>query len=339
MQYLLGHSVSSHERLTCLIVAPGGDARLLVPALERAGWNGSPAENLGLAITTWADGDDCYAAAARLLPRGARTLAVDPHMPVAHALHLQEAVPGSRLSLAVGMLGDLRASKSAAEVTALREVGAAIDRVHQRIGEWLRPGRTENEVAADIAAAIVAEGHARADFVIVGSGPHGASPHHEASDRVIGAGELVVIDIGGPAASGYHSDCTRTYLTPGDADTEALAVYEIVRRAQSSAVAAVRPGVTCEEIDAVARQIIVEAGYGDYFITRTGHGIGLEVHEEPYIVRGNTRKLEPGMAFSVEPGIYLSGRFGVRIEDIVVVTESGVERCNRTSTDLVVVGS
>lgn len=339
MRYFLGGSVASHERLTALIVPAQGAPRMLVPLLERPGWSGSPAEDLGLAFSTWADGEDPYARAVAVFPADARVLAVDYHMPAVHALGLQAALPGSELRLAGETIAELRMRKSAGEVEALQAVGAAIDRVHRRIGEWLRPGRTENEVAADIAAAIVEEGHERADFVIVGSGPNGASPHHEASDRVIGAGELVVIDIGGPAPSGYNSDCTRTYVTNGgDVDPEAREVYEVVRAAQAAGVAAARPGVTAESVDAASRQVIEDAGYGEYFITRTGHGIGLEVHEHPYLVAGNAQVLEPGMAFSVEPGIYLPGRFGVRIEDIVVVTESGSLLCNTAPTELTVVG-
>ena len=254
MLYLLGHAVPSHERLTCLVIPVDGPAQLLVPTLERPGWAGTPAEHLGLRITTWTDGQDPYAALAELLGPDARVLSVDYHMPAVHALSLQAAVPGSELTLAGEAIAELRMRKDPAEVAALLEVGAAIDRVQRRIGQWLRPGRTENEVAADIGAAIVAEGHARADFVIVGSGPNGASPHHEASDRVIGAGEPVVIDIGGPAPSGYYSDCTRTYVTGGaEVDPQVREVYEVVRAAQAAGVAAVRPGVTAESVDAASR--------------------------------------------------------------------------------------
>lgn len=340
LRYLAGASIGSHERLTALVVPASGAPRMLVPALERPGWAGSAAERLGLDFATWTDGSDPYAAAAALLPAGARVLGVDFHMPAVHALGLRAAVAGSELRLAGDAIAEERMRKSADEVACLAAVGAAIDRVHRRIGEWLRPGRTENEVARDIAAAIVAEGHERADFVIVGSGPNGASPHHEASDRVIGAGEPVVIDIGGPAPSGYYSDSTRTYVTGGaPVPDDARVVYEVVRRAQAAAIDAVRPGVSAESVDAAARRIIEEAGFGEYFITRTGHGIGLEVHEEPYIVAGNTRVLEPGMAFSIEPGIYLPDRFGVRIEDIVVVGESGARALNTASKELTVVGS
>lgn len=339
MRYVAGFAVASHERLTCLIVPAQGSPRMLVPLLERPGWTGSPAEQLGLSFATWADGEDPYTRAAALLPGDARVLAVDHYMPAMHALGLQTAVPGSELRLAGEAIAQLRMRKSADEIAALCAVGAAIDRVHRRIGEWLRPGRTENEVAADIAAAIVQEGHERADFVIVGSGPNGASPHHEASDRVIGPGEPVVIDIGGPAPSGYNSDCTRTYVTGGaKIDPQLREVYQVVRAAQAAGVAAARPGVTAESVDAASRRVIEQAGYGEHFITRTGHGIGLEVHEHPYLVSGNTQVLEPGMAFSVEPGIYLPGRFGVRIEDIVVVGDTGPVLCNTAPTELTVIG-
>ena len=345
MRYLLGHAVASHERLTCLVVPADGAPHLLVPTLERPGWDGTQAEELDLAISTWTDGQDPYVALADALSEAcagdARVLGVDYYMPAMHALGVQAAVPGSELTLAGEAIAELRMRKDPAEVAALQAVGAAIDRVQQRIGEWLRPGRTENEVAADIAAAIVEEGHARADFVIVGSGPNGASPHHDASDRVIGAGEPVVIDIGGPAPSGYYSDCTRTYVTGGSAaggavDPHVREVYEVVRAAQAAGVAAARVGATAESVDAAARSVVAEAGYGQFFITRTGHGIGLEVHEHPYMVSGNTRLIEPGMAFSVEPGIYLPGKFGVRIEDIVVAGPDGPILCNNAPTDLIV---
>jgi len=297
---------------------------------------------MAVEISTWTDGDDPYRALADLLPADARVLAVDYHMPAVHALNAQSIVPGSELTLAGEAIAELRMRKGAAEVAALAAAGAAIDRVQRRIGEWLRPGRTENEVAADIAKAIVDEGHARPDFVIVGSGPNGASPHHEASDRVIAEGDVVVIDIGGPMPSGYFSDCTRTYVVApepgGSVDPKVREVYEIVRQAQAAGVAAVRPGVSAESIDAASRAVIDLAGYGEYFITRTGHGIGLEVHEHPYMVAGNGTLLEPGMAFSVEPGIYLPGAFGVRIEDIVVVGDDGPTLMNTAPTELTIVG-
>jgi Xaa-Pro aminopeptidase len=234
------------------------------------------------------------------------------------------------------VLRELRMRKDAAEVAELRAAGAAIDRVHARMGEFLKPGRTEAQVGADIAAAIVAEGHASAAFVIVGSGPNGASPHHDVSDREIAPGDVVVIDIGGPLPSGYCSDSTRTYAVGAEPDARVREEYAVLQDAQERAVAAVRPGVSAEAVDAAAREPITAAGLGERFIHRTGHGIGLDVHEDPYIVAGNTGALEPGMAFSVEPGIYLDGAWGARIEDIVIVTEDGCERLNNRPRDLTV---
>ena len=190
-------------------------------------------------------------------------------------------------------------------------------------------------MAADIAQAITAEGHARADFVIVGSGPNAASPHHEPSSRVLQPGDAVVVDIGGTMPSGYCSDCTRVYAI-GTPPAGFTAYYQVLRNAQEAACAAVRPGVRAEQVDAAAREPITAAGYGAQFVHRTGHGIGLETHEDPYIVAGNDERLEPGMAFSVEPGIY-PGPHGARIEDIVVCTEQGYERLNNGTRELVVV--
>ncbi len=339
LRYLAGHSVSSHERLTALLVPVAGLPQLVVPALERAGWAGSPIESLGIPFTTWNDGADPYQVLVGLLPDGARVVCVDDHMPAVHALGISWAQPGSELTLAGRLIGELRMRKEPGEIDALADVGAAIDRVQARIGEWLRPGRTESEVAADIATALVQEGHTRADFVIVGSGSNGASPHHEASARVIEPGDPVVIDIGGPNAAGYYSDCTRTYQVAGPAaDPEFTTVYEIVRSAQQAGIDAVKVGATAESIDRASREVIERAGYGPYFITRTGHGIGLEVHEHPYLVAGNTMQLEQGMAFSIEPGIYLPGRFGVRIEDIVVVGPGGAVLMNNATKALTTVG-
>jgi Xaa-Pro aminopeptidase len=315
-----------------------GTAALLVPTLERPGWAGSPAESLDIAISTWTDGQDPYTALAALLPVDAKLLAVDYHMPAVHALNAQAIVPGSELTLAGEAIAELRMRKGPAEVQALAAAGAAIDRVQGRIGEWLVAGRTENEVAADIGAAIVAEGHARPDFVIVGSGPNGASPHHELSGRRIAEGDVVVVDIGGQTATGYRSDSTRTYAVGREPGSDVTGWYDVLQAAQQAATDAVRPGVTCEAVDAAARDLIAAAGWGEHFIHRTGHGIGLDTHEAPYVVAGNDLPLEPGMAFSVEPGIYLPGRFGVRIEDIVVVGDGAAVLLNNAPRDLVEAG-
>jgi Xaa-Pro aminopeptidase len=202
-------------------------------------------------------------------------------------------------------------------------------------------GRTEHDVAAEIRDRLIAEGHDTAEFAIVASGPHSASPHHEASGRVIRAGEPIVLDIGGPLG-GYGSDITRMiWVTGGDdaagPDDEFRRIFELVRDAQSEATGAARPGVIAERVDAVARGIIAAGGYGPQFIHRTGHGIGLEGHEEPYLVEGSGERLRAGMAFSIEPGIYLEVRYGVRLEDIVVCTDDGPVALNRAPLDLLVV--
>ncbi|GIG56545.1 dipeptidase [Longispora fulva] len=333
LRYLTGYDAQPLERLTCLVVPAGGEAFLVVPQLERPAAAASPVGGLGIEIAGWAETDDPFQLVAARLPAGLGRVAVDNHMWAEKVMAFRGALPGVDQGLAGDVLSGLRIRKSAAEVAALRRAGAAIDRVHSRMADWLRAGRTEREVARDIAEAILAEGHARVDFVIVASGPNGASPHHEVSDRVVADGDPVVVDIGGTMPDGYCSDSTRTYAVgrPPDDFTD---YYDVLLRAQTAQTAAVRPGVTAEVLDAIGRDIIDTAGYGKNFIHRTGHGIGLQTHEEPYIVAGSTLPLEPGMAFSVEPGIYLPGRHGARIEDIVVCTETGGERLNVTGRDL-----
>ncbi|MBV9315171.1 MAG: aminopeptidase P family protein [Pseudonocardia sp.] len=338
LRYLLDSPSSSHERLTCLLLGADGHnapPALVVPTLEAPGWADIPLEALGVEVITWNDEDDPYLLVSDLAG-GPRRVAVADSMPAAHVLGLRDALPEAVQTLAGGVLAQLRMRKDASEVAELRSAGAAIDRVHARMAEFLRPGRTEAAVGADIAEAIVAEGHTSAAFVIVGSGPNGASPHHKLSDRVIAPGDLVVIDIGGPLASGYHSDCTRTYAVGAQPAASVRDAYEVLREAQEAAFRSITPGVTAEEVDAAARGIVDKGGFGARFLHRTGHGIGLDVHEDPYIVGGNPLRLEPGMTFSVEPGIYLEGDWGARIEDIVVVTDAGAERLNNRPRELVV---
>jgi Xaa-Pro aminopeptidase len=333
LRYLTGYPGHGAERITCLVLPADGDPVLVVPRLERPAALASPLGRLGLEVLDWADGEDPYGLVAKQLPGPAGRVAVDDYMHAAKVLGLRAAMPDATQELASPILGPLRARKGPDEVEALRAAGTAIDRVHRRMAEWLRPGRTERAVGRDIAEAILAEGHASVDFVIVASGPNGASPHHEVSDRLIAAGEPVVVDIGGTTRDGYCSDSTRTYVV-GEPPVEFVALYAVLETAHEAAVAAVRPGVPAESVDAAARDLISTAGYGEAFLHRTGHGIGVLTHEDPYIVGGNTQPLQPGMAFSVEPGIYLAGRYGARIEDIVVVTELGVERLNHTTRDL-----
>ncbi len=335
LRYVTGYDAHQLERLTCLALPADGEPFLVVPRLELPAAQASPAGAFGLEMIPWDETDDPYELVARRLGP-VSSVGLADRMWAMMVLRFQAALPAARQGLASVALRDLRSRKSPAEVAALREAGAAIDRVHAAVPGWLRPGRTELEVAADVAAAISNEGHARTDFVIIASGPNAASPHHEPSGRVLQPGDAVVVDIGGTMPSGYCSDCTRVYAI-GSPPAEFTAYYEVLRDAQEAACAAVRPGVTAEAVNAAARTPITQAGYGPEFVHRTGHGIGLETHEDPYIVAGNAEPLAPGMAFSVEPGIY-PGPHGARIEDIVVCTEQGYERLNHVTRDLVVVG-
>ncbi|RGC66626.1 Xaa-Pro dipeptidase [Micromonospora sp. MW-13] len=335
LRYLTGYDAPAGERLTCLVLPARGEPTLIVPTLERPAAEASPAPATGVRIVDHPDGADPYPLVTAALDGPVAAVGLADRMWAEQVLALRALLPAAAQRLAGEVLRELRIRKSPAEVAALAEAGAAIDAVHSRMGQWLRPGRTEAEVAGDIAAAIGAAGHVTVDFVIVAAGPNGASPHHGTSDRPIGAGEPVVVDIGGTMPSGYRSDCTRTYVAGGPPPAEFTDYYAVLHAAQAAAVAAVRPGVTAEAVDAAARDLITAAGYGPAFLHRTGHGIGLDGHEDPYVVAGNPRPLEPGMAFSVEPGIYLAGRHGARIEDIVVCTTDGVTRLNTTPTELI----
>ncbi len=334
LRYLCGYDALPLERLTCLVLRPGKDPVLVAPQLEVPAARVSPLGIAGAEIVGWDETDDPYALVASLVGDADR-VAVDDHMWAEKVLAFRHAMPGAEQVLAGDTLRSIRMRKSAAEVEALATAGAAIDSVHAAVGHWLKPGRTEREVGADIADAILAAGHETVDFVIVGSGPNGASPHHELSDRVIEPGDPVVVDIGGTTPEGYCSDETRTYSV-GEPPAAFVDSYDVLRRAQEAACTWARPGVSAESVDAAARDIIAEAGYGDLFVHRTGHGIGLSTHEEPYIVEGNTLVLEEGMAFSIEPGIYHPGAYGARIEDIVVCTSDGLRRLNHRPRELVV---
>jgi Xaa-Pro aminopeptidase len=337
LRYLLGSRAQTFERLTALVVSASGEPTIVVPRMELAALKESAVLELGLSVRDWVDGEDPYRLVADALggASGPIATAVTDSMPALHLLPLADVL-GVVPVLATDVLRRLRMIKDAAEIDALRKAGAAIDRVHARVPEFLVPGRTEADVAADIARAIIDEGHSEVAFIIVGSGPNGADPHHECSDRVLQDGDVVVVDIGGPYDPGYNSDSTRTYSI-GTPEPEVARRYSVLQEAQRAAVAAVRPGVTAEQVDAAARDVLAAAGLAEAFVHRTGHGIGLSVHEEPYIVAGNDIPLQEGMAFSVEPGIYFPGQWGARIEDIVVVTADGVMSVNERPHDLVVV--
>lgn len=337
LRYLVGYHALPLERLTLLVVPASGEPSLVVPELEAARAEDSGATEHAR-LVTWGETDDPIATVVERLraadvaqPAG---LAVQDRLWTSFTLGLQAALPDARWVAGSSVLRDLRMVKTAQEVQALRDVGAAIDAVHARVPELLAVGRTEAEVGRDIAELILAD-HDEVNFVIVASGPNGASPHHETGDRVLEAGDAVVVDIGGTRAD-YCSDVTRDYAM-GEVPEGYGELHAVLEDAQEAAVAAVRPGVAAAAIDAAARDRIAAAGYGERFIHRTGHGIGVEEHEEPWIVAGNDEPLAAGMAFSVEPGIYVPGRYGARIEDIVVVTEDGVERVNHQPRGIVVV--
>lgn len=335
LRYLTGYDAMPLERLTALLVRAEGDPLLVVPRLEAAEAERSPAALAGMEVVTHDETDDAHALLAGLAGDVGQ-VAVDDHMWATRVFRFTDAFGGARLRAAGRILSELRMRKGSDEVASLRQAGAAIDRVHLRMGEFLAVGRTERQAAALIADAMIEEGHATADFVIVGSGPNGASPHHSVSDRVIERGDSVVIDIGGSTGDGYCSDSTRTYVVGGEPSPDVRAYYEVLHEAQRAQCDFAKPGVTAEAVDRVGRRVIEDGGYGPNFVHRTGHGIGLETHEEPYIVEGNPLVLEPGMAFSIEPGIYLPGRHGARIEDIVVTTDDGLERLNQTPRHLTV---
>jgi D-alanyl-D-alanine dipeptidase len=332
--YLTGYTPTAvTERLTLLVLTADGEPTLVVPRLERV--DAEQAIPAGaVRIVDWADGTDPYAATATLLDLHGRYGVSDAAWAI-HLLGLQRVLPDTRYAALTDALPMLRAVKDAEEIERLAAAGAAADAAFEEILTVRFAGRRESDVATDLAELLMRAGHSRVDFTIVASGPNGANPHHNPGDRVIQPGDTVVLDFGG-IKDGYGSDTTRT-VHVGEPSPEVVAVHEVVRQAQQAAFEAVLPGVACQDIDRVAREIIAEAGYGDYFVHRTGHGIGVTTHEPPYIVKGETQPLVPGMCFSVEPGIYLRGRFGVRIEDIVVCTDDGGRRLNNTSRELHVV--
>jgi Xaa-Pro aminopeptidase len=344
LQYLTGYSTHALERLTMLVLPAAGRPALIAPRLEAMAAATSPAAAAGLLdVEAWDETDDPYRLVADRLaaPAEGTRLMVDAGLPARHLLAIQGVLPDALFGLATDVTRELRMVKGPQEVDALRRAAHAADRVVAQIAAGRLVGRTEADVSREVRDRLVAEGHETASFAIVASGPNGASPHHAASERVIQAGDPIVLDIGG-TLDGYGSDITRMlWVTGGDPDSGPtpafLEAFELVRSAQAAATAAVRPGVGCGELDEIARRIIHDGGHGNDFIHRLGHGIGLEAHEEPYLVAGNAERIAPGHAFSIEPGIYLSGRFGVRIEDIVVCAADGPDVLNLAPHDLLVV--
>jgi Xaa-Pro aminopeptidase len=357
LEWLIGYAAMPLERLTMLVLPAEGPATLVVPRLEVAAAETSAGVRGGLVeLVSWQETEDPFALVAELLQEtGSRPeiqlgalggtwgrlggLLVSDHLWATFLLRIQAAVPDAAFGLASSALAPLRAIKDADEIALLRRAAHAADRVIAAMAAGRLVGRSEADLAREVRDRLLDEGHDEATGSIVGSGPNSASPHHDASDRFVEVGEPIVFDIGG-RIEGYTSDITRTVWVSGpngrEPDDEYRALYDVLQRAQASATAAVKPGIGCEEIDDAARRIITDAGYGDQFIHRTGHGIGLEVHEEPYIVEGNDEPLAAGHAFSIEPGIYLAGRYGARIEDIVVCADDGPDVLNQSPRELLI---
>ncbi|MBV7302587.1 Xaa-Pro peptidase family protein [Corynebacterium sp. TAE3-ERU2] len=324
-RFFTGLGFDTHERLTALVIPAHGEPVVVIPEVDA---HEAPAS---VTVRGWRDGQDPYGMVRAVFDDAASDapLALSEQMPLAHAAHFMDR-PIRGVDSA---FPELSVVKEDIEIEWLAEAAAAIDAVHAQVPALLQEGVSERAIAEQLHTLILRAGHSTVDFVIVGSGPNGANPHHSFSDRRLQAGDIVVVDIGGTMPSGYHSDCTRTYAV-GEIDADVAEMYSVLDRAQRTAIAAIAPGVRAADIDAAARDIIEAAGYGDAFFHRTGHGIGLEVHEQPFIIAGNDLVLQPGMCFSVEPGIYLRGRFGARIEDIVAVDDDGVRVLNTRPRNL-----
>ena len=334
LPYLTGYEAMPLERLTMLVLPVDGDATLVVPRLEAPRVEERPDV---FTLRPWEETEDPVAIVAALAGRPS-TAAIGDRTWARFVLDLQQRLPGTAWRRASDITGPLRAVKGPDEVAALRRAAEAADRVAAalRAGDIPLVGRTEADVSAELGRRLVEEGHARVNFAVVGSGPNAASPHHEPGERVIERGEVVLCDFGGTTPDGYCSDITRC-VHVGEPPAEVVQLYAVLQEAQAAAVAAAVVGTPCEAVDAAARRRIAAAGLGDRFVHRTGHGIGLEEHEDPYLVEGNTEPLVAGHAFSVEPGIYLPGRTGLRLEDIVVATDAGPEPLNQADHDLAVV--
>jgi Xaa-Pro aminopeptidase len=334
--YLLGYRPPALERLTCLVVPASGQPTVVLPRLEEPLARHELGELLeAVELSSWDETDDPFRRVRGILAGASGRVGVQDQMYARFVLRLRAALDPVELVEAGPAMAALRRTKASGEVERLRAAGAAADAAMDQVTAERLTGRTEAEVSRRIDELLIAAGHETADFSIVASGPNSASPHHEAGSRVIREGDAVVLDIGGTLAS-YCSDTTRTAFV-GQPPEEFAQMYAVLQQAQAAACETVAPGVAAEAVDAAARDVIAAAGYGDRFIHRTGHGIGMETHEEPYLVAGNAQPLQVGDAFSIEPGIYLEGRWGARIEDIVVCTEAGSERMNLSSRELRVV--
>lgn len=330
--YLAGYPSHTSERLTLMIVPKEGEPKIVVPQLEapRLGPAGVPFEPVPWEETA----DPANMAADIIWETGARAVASGDELWASFLIKMQRHLPEVKWEIAGGIMRELRMCKDAAEVDLLREASHRTDAAWVDFTRTKIAGLTERQAAERLMSLMRERGMESVAFCICASGPNSASPHYNTADRVIREGDAVVFDFGGRYAH-YVSDITRT-VHIGKPSDEYRTVYDVVLRANEAAFAAVRPGVACQEVDRAARKVIADAGYGEYFIHRVGHGLGLDVHEEPYMVEGNTLPLRVGMVFSDEPGVYIPGKFGVRIEDSVVCTEAGGEKLNEAPRDLLV---
>lgn len=333
MPYLMGYHAMPLERLTMLVVPQHGEVTLVIPRLEAP--RVYEMSDVFRSIP-WNETDDPVQITHDLLG-DARTIAVGDQMWSRFLVDLLAFRPQAHYVRSVVVMEALRSRKDDAEIAALRAAGQAADRVAAQLQSGQIPlvGRTEAEVSADLSARLIAEGHQKVNFAIVAAGENAASPHHHPGSRVIQRGEIVLCDFGG-TMNGYCSDITRCVFV-GEPTQEIVDAYEVLMRAQSAGVAAGVLGKPCEHVDAVTRSIIDDAGYGQYFVHRTGHGIGMEEHEDPYMVAGNTTAIMHGHAYSVEPGIYVPGKWGMRLEDIVVATHDGPVSMNNADHNLAIV--
>ena len=333
LPYLTGYHAMPLERLTMFVLPRDGKASLIIPKLEAPRVVDMPSV---FTLVPWGETEDPVALTDKCLGN-AKTIAVGDQMWARFLVDLLGHRASAKYVRAQLVMSALRATKDQAEIDALIAVGAAADRVAVQLqsGQIPLAGRTEAQVSADISARLIAEGHDKVNFAIVAAGENAASPHHHPGSRVIQHGEIVLCDFGG-TMNGYCSDITRcVYL--GDIPSDIAEAYAVLKEAQAVGVSSAIVGATCESVDARTREVIDRGGFGEYFVHRTGHGIGMEEHEDPYMVSGNTEVLAPGHAFSVEPGIYIPGKWGMRLEDIVVATENGPLPMNKVNHDLVAI--
>jgi Xaa-Pro aminopeptidase len=333
LPYLTGYEAMPLERLTMLVLPRAGDAELVVPRLEAPRVVAQP----GLfEIIPWEETDDPVELVARLVGTAPVRGAIGDTTWARFVLDLQRALPHATFVRASRVLGAIRMVKDADEIAALLAAASAVDEIAVEMRARPFAGRTELDVHRELVERMLALGHERSNFAIVAAGEHAASPHHEPTgERVIAPGEIVLCDFGG-TMRGYCSDITRMFHV-GDPPAEVRDTYAVLAEAQEAGVGAATVGTPCAEVDAAARRVIEAAGLGEFFVHRVGHGIGQEAHEDPYMVAGNTLPLAAGHAFSVEPGIYRPGRFGMRLEDIVVAADDGPRRLNNAPRDLAVV--